>query len=127
MKTKEETLQRLTDAGVIAVIRAPSKDHLPGIAEALLAGGVVGIEVTLSTPKAIAGIEMLADRFGDKAVIGVGTVIDASSAQQAILAGAQFVVSPVTDESIINTTRRHGKAMIAGAFKIGRASCRERV
>jgi 2-dehydro-3-deoxyphosphogluconate aldolase/(4S)-4-hydroxy-2-oxoglutarate aldolase len=115
-KSKEQYLKQVTDAGVVAVIRANSKDQLLGIAEALLAGGVPSIEVTMSTPKAIAGIEMIADKFGDRAVIGVGTVIDAATAREAIAAGAQFVVSPVFDEEIVATTRRYGKIMIAGAF-----------
>jgi len=116
MATKEQNLKTVSDAGVVAVIRANSKDQLVGITEALLAGGVPGIEVTMSTPKAISGIEMLADRFGDRAVIGVGTVIDAATARDAIAAGAQFVVSPVFDEQIVLTTRRYGKIMIPGAF-----------
>jgi 2-dehydro-3-deoxyphosphogluconate aldolase / (4S)-4-hydroxy-2-oxoglutarate aldolase len=115
-KTKEEYFKQVADAGVVAVIRANAKEQLVGIAKALLAGGVPSIEVTMSTPKAIAGIEMLADRFGDQAVIGVGTVIDAATARDAIAAGAQFVVSPVFDEEIVATTRRYGKIMIAGAF-----------
>jgi 2-dehydro-3-deoxyphosphogluconate aldolase/(4S)-4-hydroxy-2-oxoglutarate aldolase len=116
MPTKEQNLKTVADAGVVAVIRANSKDQLIGITEALLAGGAPTIEVTMSTPKAIAGIEMLADRFGDKAVVGVGTVIDAATARDAIAAGAQFVVSPVFDEQIVSTTLRYGKIMIPGAF-----------
>jgi 2-dehydro-3-deoxyphosphogluconate aldolase/(4S)-4-hydroxy-2-oxoglutarate aldolase len=115
-KTKEQYFKQVADAGVVAVIRANSKDQLAGLTEALLAGGVPSIEVTMSTPKAIAGIEMLADKFGDSAVIGVGTVIDAATARDAISAGAQFVVSPVFDEQIVATTRRYGKIMIPGAF-----------
>jgi 2-dehydro-3-deoxyphosphogluconate aldolase / (4S)-4-hydroxy-2-oxoglutarate aldolase len=116
MGTKDQNLKKVADAGVVAVIRANSKDQLIGITESLLAGGVPAIEVTMSTPKAIAGIEMLADRFGDTAVIGVGTVIDAATAQDAIAAGAQFVVSPVFDEEIVATARRYGKIVIPGAF-----------
>jgi 2-dehydro-3-deoxyphosphogluconate aldolase/(4S)-4-hydroxy-2-oxoglutarate aldolase len=116
MPTKEVSLKTVADAGVVAVIRAQSKDQLKGITEALVAGGVPAIEVTMSTPKAIAGIEMLADHFGDKAVVGVGTVIDPATAQAAIAAGAQFVVSPVFDEQIVSTVRRYGKIMIPGAF-----------
>jgi 2-dehydro-3-deoxyphosphogluconate aldolase/(4S)-4-hydroxy-2-oxoglutarate aldolase len=116
MATKEQNLKKIADAGVVAVIRASSKDQLVGITEALLAGGVPAIEVTMSTPKAIAGIEMLADRFGDTAVVGVGTAIDAATARDAIAAGAQFVVSPVFDEQIVATVRRYGKIVIPGAF-----------
>jgi 2-dehydro-3-deoxyphosphogluconate aldolase / (4S)-4-hydroxy-2-oxoglutarate aldolase len=115
-KAKDQYFKQIADAGVVAVIRANSKDQLVGIAEALLAGGVPAIEVTMSTPKAIAGIEMLADKFGDNAVIGVGTAVDAATARDAIAAGAQFVVSPVFDEQIVSTTRRYGKISIPGAF-----------
>ena len=115
-KTKEQYLAQIADAGVIAVIRAPSKDILVDIAQALIAGGVPGIEVTMSTPNAIAGIEMLAGKFGDQCVVGVGTVLDAAIARDAISAGAQFVVSPTFDPSIVETTQRHGKISIPGAF-----------
>jgi 2-dehydro-3-deoxyphosphogluconate aldolase/(4S)-4-hydroxy-2-oxoglutarate aldolase len=115
-KTKEQYFQQIADSGVIAVIRAPSKEVLIDIAQALLAGGVPGIEVTMSTPKAIAGIEMLADAMGDKIVIGVGTVLDAATAKDAIQAGAQFVVSPTFDPQIVETTKRYGKISVPGAF-----------
>src|SRR5271155_1680811 len=115
-KTKEQYLTQITGSGVVAVIRAKSKDQLMDIAKALLAGGVPAIEVTMSTPKAIAGIEMLADALGDQAVVGVGTVIDASTCRDAISAGAQFVVSPTFDAEIVATTKRHGKISIPGSF-----------
>lgn len=116
MPTKEQTLARMSESGVVAVIRAPSPDVLVPLTEALVAGGVLSIEVTMSTPKAIHGIEMLADRFGDKAIVGVGTIIDAATASDAIRAGAQFVVSPITEPRVIETVIRHGKVMIPGAY-----------
>jgi 2-dehydro-3-deoxyphosphogluconate aldolase/(4S)-4-hydroxy-2-oxoglutarate aldolase len=115
-RTKDQLFAQLLSAGVVAVIRAQSKDQLPSIAQALLDGGVPTIEVTMSTPKALAGIEALADSLGDKAIIGVGTVLDAHTARDAIAAGAQFVVSPILDEDIIATTKRYGKISIPGAF-----------
>jgi 2-dehydro-3-deoxyphosphogluconate aldolase/(4S)-4-hydroxy-2-oxoglutarate aldolase len=114
--TKEQAYSKVAEAGVVAVIRAPSKEVLVDIATALLAGGVPAIEVTMSTPKAIAGIEMLADKLGDKAVVGVGTCIDAATARDAIAAGAQFVVSPAFDPQVVETTRRYGKISIPGAY-----------
>ena len=115
-RTKEQLFDSILSTGVVAVIRAQSKEQLPAIAQALLAGGVTAIEVTMSTPKAITGIEALADTLGDQAVIGVGTVLDAATARDAIAAGAQFVVSPAFDEEIVATTRRYGKISIPGAF-----------
>ncbi|HEY0008932.1 MAG TPA: bifunctional 4-hydroxy-2-oxoglutarate aldolase/2-dehydro-3-deoxy-phosphogluconate aldolase [Tepidisphaeraceae bacterium] len=116
MSSKEETLLRMSSSGVVAVIRAPSTEVLIPLTEALIAGGVLSIEVTLSTPKAISGIELLADRFGDRAIIGVGTVLDAATAADAIRAGSQFVVSPFTDARMIETVIRQGKIMIPGAY-----------
>ena len=115
-RTKDQLLSQIISVGVVAVIRAPSKESLTPIAQALLDGGIPAIEVTMSTPKAIAGIEMLADALGDKAIVGVGTVLDAHTCRDAIAAGAQFVVSPMLDEEVIATTRRYGKISIPGAF-----------
>jgi 2-dehydro-3-deoxyphosphogluconate aldolase/(4S)-4-hydroxy-2-oxoglutarate aldolase len=115
-RTKEQLFDSILSTGVVAVIRAQSREQLPDIARALLAGGVTAIEVTMTTPKAIAGIEALADALGDQAVIGVGTVLDPATARDAIAAGAQFVVSPAFDEEIVATTRRYGKISIPGAF-----------
>lgn len=106
----------MVNCGVVGVIRAPSKEVLPQISEALLAGGVVSIEVTMTTPKAIAGIELLADRVGDKAIIGVGTVLDESTCRDAIAAGAQFVVSPMFDPGIVETTKRYSRISVPGAY-----------
>lgn len=113
---KDQLFQNILSSGIVAIIRAQSTDQLHHIARALLEGGVTSIELTMSTPKAIAGIESLADTFGDEATIGVGTVLDASTARDAISAGAQFVVSPTLDEDVIATTRRYGKVSIPGAF-----------
>ncbi len=115
-RSKEQLLKTVLDAGVIAVIRAPSAELLLPIAEALLEGGIPAIEVTMSTPKAIRGIEMLADKFGDRAVVGVGTVLDAATCRDAIAAGAEFVLSPHFDEEVVATTRRYGKISVPGAF-----------
>lgn len=113
---KEIAFQRLADCGIVAVIRAQSDKQLQDIAKALLEGGVIGVEVTMSTPKAIAGIEKLVDTLGDKAVVGVGTVLDPATCADAINAGAEFVVSPTLNTQVIETTRRLGKISIPGAF-----------
>jgi 2-dehydro-3-deoxyphosphogluconate aldolase/(4S)-4-hydroxy-2-oxoglutarate aldolase len=113
---KEMALQRLSDCGIVAVIRAQSADQLQHIAGALLEEGVIGIEVTMSTPKAIRGIEKLVDTFGEKIVAGVGTVLDAATAADAIHAGAEFVFSPVTDMRVIEAAKRLGKAVMPGAY-----------
>ncbi len=113
---KELALQKLSDCGVAAVIRAQSDTQLMDIAKALIEGGVIGIEVTMSTPKAVAGIGKLVDSLGDKCVVGVGTILDAGTCAEAIHAGAEFVVSPIMDVKIIETTRRLGKISMPGAY-----------
>ena len=115
-RTKEQSFTTIAESGVVAVMRAPNKDILIDISQALLAGGVPAIEVTMTTPKAIQAIEMLADKFGDQAVVGVGTVIDAATCRDAIAAGAQFVVSPNFDPTVVETTKRYGKISVPGAF-----------
>ena len=104
--TKERSLQRMLDCGVVAIIRADSTDRLSELAGALVAGGVVNVEVTMTTPKALAGIERLTKELGDSAVLGVGTVLDAATCRSAIEAGAQFIVSPHFDPEIVAATRR---------------------
>jgi len=118
-RTKQQCLQTMIDTGVVAVIRAPSAEILPEIAEALLAGGVLAIEVTMTTPNAIEGIAALNKRVGEKAILGVGTVLDSATATKAVEAGAQFVVSPAFDPEIVATTLKLGKISIPGAFTPG--------
>jgi 2-dehydro-3-deoxyphosphogluconate aldolase / (4S)-4-hydroxy-2-oxoglutarate aldolase len=113
---KQSSLDRLIDAGVVAVVRAQSVDQLPAIAEALLTGGIIAIEITLTTPDAIAGIAALARRFSHRALLGVGTVLDEESCRQAIAAGAQFVVSPMFDEKIVAATLELDRIAIPGGF-----------
>jgi 2-dehydro-3-deoxyphosphogluconate aldolase / (4S)-4-hydroxy-2-oxoglutarate aldolase len=114
--TREQTLQKLSASGVVAVIRAPSDSQLPDIARALLAGGVLGIEVTMTTPNALRGIAHLRETLGDQIIIGVGTVLDPATAQDAIRAGAEFVVSPVFNPAVVEATRKLEKVSIPGAF-----------
>ena len=106
----------MSECGVVAVIRAPSKELLTDITRALLAGGVISVEVTMSTPDAIAGIEMLARQFDDQALIGVGTVLKPETARDAIAAGAKFVVSPAFDPEVVAVANREKVAVIPGAF-----------
>src|SRR6187397_3187877 len=82
-ESREKVLERVTRCGVIAVIRATSTDGLLDVARALLAGGVVSVEVTMTTPGALEGIRMLSESLsGDGAVIGVGTVMDAETCRR---------------------------------------------
>src|SRR3954467_6998835 len=92
---KWDALSKITKAGLIAVVRAPSAEMADGIARACMEGGVAAIEITFTVPQAQEVIAGLAKRFSREGLlIGAGTVLDEQTARIAILAGAQFVVSP---------------------------------
>ncbi len=110
------SLQRVLDSGVVAILRAPSGELLVEVAEALLAGGVEAIEVTFTVPRADRVIETLADKLGDRIVLGAGTVLDAETARIAILAGAQYIVSPTVNLDVIRTCKRYSKLSMPGAM-----------
>ena len=78
-RTKSDIVAQLTNPGVIAIIRARKTTQTLPIAEALLAGGVVAIEITMSTPDAITAIRTVSEKLKDRALIGVGTVLDAAT------------------------------------------------
>ena len=93
-------LQRLIDAVIVAVIRAPDEASALRGVEALRAGNVTGIEITYSTPSAAEVIATLRNRYGDDLVLGAGTVLHADQATEAAAAGASFLVSPGYDDEL---------------------------
>lgn len=115
MRTKQEIIDALLFPGIIAVVRAHRAEQVLPLTEALLAGGIRAVEVTMTTPNALKAIREAAHRFPE-ALVGVGTVLDASTAEQAIAAGAEFVVSPITREEIASAAARHQKPVMLGAF-----------
>lgn len=108
--------QRMTDPGVVAVIRADSSDQLLDVARALADGGVTTMEVTMTTPDAIRVIETVTDALGDAILMGVGTVLDPETARIAMLAGARFVVTPVMRPEVIACCRRYSVPIVCGAY-----------
>ncbi|MDN2454130.1 bifunctional 4-hydroxy-2-oxoglutarate aldolase/2-dehydro-3-deoxy-phosphogluconate aldolase [Lactobacillus sp. UCMA15818] len=101
MLKKIVTTQKIKKSGVIAVIRAKSAKKAVDISEAVIAGGLTGIEITFTVPQADQVITELSSKYQDTdVVIGAGTVLDSVSARLAILAGAQFIVSPSFDSSV---------------------------
>lgn len=113
---KNTIIRRLLDPGIIAIIRADSSDQLTEAAEALFTGGVTAMEVTMTTPNALQVISDVTARFGDKILMGVGSVLDSETCRAAILAGAEYVVTPVTKPDVIRLANRYGKPIAAGAF-----------
>ncbi|QDU74327.1 KHG/KDPG aldolase [Bremerella volcania] len=113
---RETIVQKISSTGIVAVIRADNGEILADVTQALIEGGVTAIEVTFTVPKAHKVLEYVADRFGDQIQLGAGTVLDAETARIAILAGAEFIVSPIVDLPTIEISHRYDKAMMAGAL-----------
>jgi hypothetical protein len=99
--TKSEIISLLTNPGIIAVVRAQKPEQVLPLSEALIAGGVIAIEITMTTPNAIATIREVSQKLGTRGLIGVGTVLDDATAREAIAAGAEFVVTPITRPEIV--------------------------
>ena len=114
--TKPQILQRLLDPGIVAIIRADSSSQLVAAAEALCAGGISVMEVTTTTPDALHVIAEVVAHLSDKVLMGVGSVLDPETARLAILAGAEFVVTPVTRPKVIRLCNRYSKPIVCGAF-----------
>src|SRR5262245_25551968 len=116
MSDKPQRLKRLTDCGVIAIIRTDSAEKARNIAMAAVDGDVVGVEVTLTTPGALDVMRALHEKLGDRAIIGAGTVLNARQAQDVLEAGATFIVSPAYDPQVLQLSLRSGAISIPGAF-----------
>ncbi len=113
---KGEVISRIADVGLIPVVRAGSSEEALRIVEAIRAGGVPILEITLTVPGALPVITKIVERFGDEVVVGAGTVLDAETARAAMLAGAQFIVSPAVNLRTIEICRRYGVVVVPGAL-----------
>jgi 2-dehydro-3-deoxyphosphogluconate aldolase/(4S)-4-hydroxy-2-oxoglutarate aldolase len=116
MNHRDTPLQRVLDQVIVAVIRAENGDLLVDVAESLLAGGVEVMEVTFTVPRAVQVLEKVADRLGDRILLGAGTVLDAATCRTALLAGAQFIVSPSLHLDVIKMCKRYSKVVMPGAL-----------
>ncbi len=115
---RTEVIGRITDCGLVAVVRAESVEQAERITEACVEGGVAAIELTFTVPKAHKLIEHMADKYinSSEIIIGAGTVLDSETARTAILSGAQYVVSPHLDERIVTLCNRYAIACMPGIF-----------
>ncbi len=111
-----DTLSRIEETGIVAIMRAKSSDQLIAAADAILRGGVNAIEVTMTTPGALDVIREARMKFGSEVIFGVGSVLDAPTARAAILAGSEFVVTPTLNTDTIDICRRYSIPIVAGAF-----------
>ena len=109
-------MERIREVGLVPVVRAASAEEAMAAVEAIRAGGIPILEITLTVPGAIEIIRELTKRLGDDALIGAGTVLDAETAQECIDAGAKFIVTPALDVPTIELCRRQVIPIIAGAL-----------
>lgn len=106
----------LTDPGIIAVMRTDRAEQVLPVCEALLAGGVIAVEITLTVPNALEAIRAASGRFGERALIGAGTVLTGESCRAVVAAGAEFVVSPITRAEIVEAAHAADRPVMLGAY-----------
>ncbi len=113
---KDQTKAKILEVGLIPIVRAASAEDAFKAAEAIIAGGVGIAEITMTVPGAIRVMEKVADRYGEKVLLGAGTILDTQTARAALLAGAEFLVSPSLNLGVIETANRYSKACLPGAL-----------
>ena len=116
MLSKEEITNKVKEYGVLAVIRGPSAELTIKMVDALIAGGVKGIEITYSTPQAASVVRNLADRYGAEILLGMGTLTRPEQAEEAVRAGATFLVSPICQVELVKAMLDTGLAVMTGAL-----------
>jgi len=113
---KAHVLDLLKTGGIVPIIRADSTDVVLRVTEALVAGGISTIEITMTVPDALTAIQSVAARFGDTILLGAGTVTDRTMALGAIAAGAEFLVTPCLVPEVIATAREQSILVLPGAM-----------
>src|SRR3954469_19959198 len=114
--SRDTTLKRILDGGIVAVVRAESGESLVKVVWALAEGGVTAAEITFTIPDAIDVIRQVRREVGDSVVLGAGTVLDPETARAVLLAGAEYIVAPTVNLDVIRLCRRYDKLVMPGAF-----------
>ena len=112
----KEILAFITEVGLVPVVRTSSAEGAIQSVDALYQGGVRAAEITMTVPGAVRALEKVADRFGDKIMLGAGTVLDPETARVCMLAGAEFFVTPSLRISTIEMVKRYSKVVCPGAL-----------
>lgn len=111
-----DILSRMIEGKMVAIVRLDNAEKLVDVAKALKAGGISVIEFTVSSPGVLDMIREASSHFGDEVVMGAGTVLDPETARAAILAGAEFIVTPTLNLATIELCKRYGKPIVPGAL-----------
>jgi 2-dehydro-3-deoxyphosphogluconate aldolase/(4S)-4-hydroxy-2-oxoglutarate aldolase len=115
-RSRSSVLAKLREVGIIPVIRAESADAAREVVEALAQAGLIVAEITMTVPRAIDAIASVARDFGDKVLVGAGTVTDVDTAKRAADAGAEFIVTPCLVPDVVDWARRAEIAVLPGAL-----------
>jgi 2-dehydro-3-deoxyphosphogluconate aldolase / (4S)-4-hydroxy-2-oxoglutarate aldolase len=111
-----EILARIKDLAVVPIIRTPDSKSAVAAVEAVLEGGIDCVEITMTVAGALKAIETVADRYGDKILLGAGTVLDPETARACLIAGAQFFVTPSLNVRTIEIARRYSRPIFPGGL-----------
>ncbi|MFK7778468.1 MAG: bifunctional 4-hydroxy-2-oxoglutarate aldolase/2-dehydro-3-deoxy-phosphogluconate aldolase [Gimesia sp.] len=114
--SRHADFSQVIDRGAVAIIRAPSGELLVDVSKAIYAGGLDVIEVTFTVPGVLDIIAQVKRELGDKVLLGAGTVLDSETARAAILAGAEFIVTPTVNIEVIELCNRYDKLIMTGAL-----------
>jgi len=114
--TKDEVIRRIGEVGIVPVVRAASPDEASRAVEAILAGGISVVEITMTVPNAVAVIREVVRQYGKKVLTGAGTVLTAQQAESCLAAGAEFLVSPGLSVPVLRVAKAAGKLAIPGAL-----------
>ncbi|NQV40802.1 MAG: bifunctional 4-hydroxy-2-oxoglutarate aldolase/2-dehydro-3-deoxy-phosphogluconate aldolase [Candidatus Marinimicrobia bacterium] len=113
---KQDVLNKIMSVGIVPVVRIADGGQVLDAADALIAGGINIMEVTMSSTRPFEIIQNLKARYGDKLLVGLGSVLNEKVAEKGIDAGAQFIVSPIFDDSILKAAQKHEIASILGSL-----------
>lgn len=114
--SKQLHLQRVLDCGIVAVVRSQDSQQLVDVVRALAEGGVTVAEITMTVPGALDVVRAVRQALGDQVLLGAGTILDPETARAALLAGAEYIVSPTINLDVIQLCRRYDKLVMPGAF-----------
>jgi len=113
---KQDAVNTIRESGIIAIIRADGPEGLVEAASALYAAGILAVEISLTTPGTLTAVAAVQSILPPGCLIGVGTVMDARTVHQSVRAGAQFVVSPICSQSIIQACLEAQIPVVSGAY-----------
>ena len=116
MSVRAEICRRIEEVGIVPVVRTPTPELAARAAAAVMEGGISIFEITMTVPNAVEVIRALVERFGDRALVGAGTVLDVAGANACIDAGAAFIVSPGFDAATVAAVRARDTVVMPGAL-----------